>query len=203
MTAHGAAGLRRTYLNLGLGELAAVVVFVVVRPGVAARLGDDGGPALWWAMTPLLVVLLQGSAYWLAARAWLPGSGRLGSPRRGTGRRGMPRPVALTYRAFRLLNPVLLAVCLAGLLLSGADGGALVVCLLVWAFGVLEYVNYFVVRLSYPVARWFALVGRRRTPALVRDVARTLGAPAAAGVVHPGADDAVHPGPDAGGGVRR
>ncbi|MGW2095557.1 hypothetical protein [Promicromonospora sukumoe] len=199
MTAHGAAGLRRTYLNLGLGELAAVVVFVVVRPGVAARLGDDGGPALWWALTPLLVVLLQGSAYWLAARSWLPGAGRSGSPRRP----GMPRPAALTYRAFRLLDPVLLAVCLAGLLLSGATGGALVVCLLVWAFGALEYVNYFVVRLSYPVARWFALVGRRRTPALVRDVARALGAPAVAAVVHPGADGAVHPGPDAGGGVRR
>ncbi len=83
----------------------------------------------------------------------------------------MPRGLALVYRAFRLLDPVLLAACLAGLLLTGADGGALVVCLLVWVFGALEYVNYFVVRLSYPLAEWFALVGRRRTPALVRDIA--------------------------------
>jgi hypothetical protein len=161
---HGSARLRRTYLSLGLGELAAVVVFVVAQPVVAARLGDAGGRALWWAMAPLLVVLLQGSAYWLAARGWLPGSGRP----------GMPRGLALVYRAFRLLDPVLLAVCLAGLLLTGVDGGALVVCLLVWAFGALEYVNYFVVRLSYPLAEWFVLVGRRRTPALVRDVARAL-----------------------------
>lgn len=161
---HGSAGLRRTYLSLGLGEAAAVVVFVVAQPVVAARLGDAGGRALWWAMVPLLVVLLQGSAYWLAARAWLPGSGRP----------GMPRGLALVYRAFRLLDPLLLAVCLAGLLLTGVDGGALVVCLLVWVFGALEYVNYFVVRLSYPLAEWFVLVGRRRTPALVRDVARAL-----------------------------
>ncbi len=46
--------------------------------------------------------------------------------------------------------------------------------LLVWLFGVLEYVNYFVVRLSYPVTQWFILVGRRRTPAIVRDVSRAL-----------------------------
>ncbi|MGI5191568.1 hypothetical protein ACQEVI_25740 [Promicromonospora sp. CA-289599] len=159
---HGIAGLRRTYLSLGTGELAAVVVFVVVQPMVAGRLDDAGGRALWWAMAPLLVILLQGSAYWLLARTWLPGAGRP----------GMPRGVALLYQAFRLLDPVLLAACLAGLLLTGPGPGALVLCLLVWAFGVLEYVNYFVVRLSYPMTQWFTRVGRRRTPVLVRDVAR-------------------------------
>jgi hypothetical protein len=161
---HGTARLRHTYLSLGLGELAAVAVFAVVQPVVAGRLDDAGGRALWWAMTPLLVVLLQGGAYWLAARTWLPGAE---SP-------GMPRGVALLYRAFRLLNLILLAVCLAGVLLTGPGGVALVLCLLVWAFGALEHVNYFVMRLSYPVAQWFVLVGRRRTPALVRDVARAL-----------------------------
>jgi hypothetical protein len=156
------ARLRRTFLSLGLGELTAVVVFVVAQPMVAGRLGDAGGRALWWAMVPLLAVLLQGGAYWLAARSWLP----------GTGRPGMPRGVALLYRAFRLLDPVLLAVCLAGVLLTGPDSGALVLCLFVWTFGALEYVNYYMMRLSYPVGQWFALVGRRRRPALVRDVAR-------------------------------
>lgn len=141
-----------------------MVVFVAVQPMVAGRLDDAGGRALWWAMAPLLVVLLQGSAYWLLARTWLPGAGRS----------GMPRNIALLYRAFRLLDPVLLAGGLAGVLLTGPGPGALVLCLLVWLFGVLEYVNYFVVRLSYPVAQWFALVGRRRTPAIVRDVTRAL-----------------------------
>lgn len=163
-TRHGAAGLRRTYLSLGTGELAAVVVFVAVQPMVAGRFDAAGGRALWWAMAPLLVILLQGGAYWLLARTWLPGAGRS----------GMPRGVALLYRAFRLLDPVLLAGCLAGLLLTGAGSGALVLGLLVWVFGLLEYVNYFVVRLSYPVTQWFTLVGRRRTPAVVRDVARAL-----------------------------
>lgn len=159
---HGIAHLRRTYLSLGLGELSAAVVFVVVQPVVAGRLDDAGGRALWWAMAPLLVVLLQGAAYWLAARSWLPGAGG----------RGMPRGFAQVYRAFRVLDVVLLAVCLVGLLMAGPGASSLVLCLLVWAFGALEYVNYFVVRLSYPVARWFAVVGRRRRPALVRDLAR-------------------------------
>jgi hypothetical protein len=159
---HGIAHLRRTYLSLGLGELTAVVVFVVVQPVVAGRLDDDGGRALWWAMAPLLIVLLQGAAYWLAARSWLPVAGG----------RGMPRGFARVYRAFRVLDLVLLAGGLVGLLMAGPGAGALVLCLLVWAFGALEYVNYFVVRLSYPLTRWFAMVGRRRTPALVRHLAR-------------------------------
>ncbi|MFC8800924.1 hypothetical protein ACFT2C_24600 [Promicromonospora sp. NPDC057138] len=71
-----------------------------------------------------------------------------------------------------MLDVVLLAVCLVGVLMTGSGASALVLCLLVWASEALEYVNYFVVRLSYPVATWFALVGRRGRPALVRDLAR-------------------------------
>gem|GEM_PF-4242844 len=39
-----------------------------------------------------------------------------------------------------------------------------------WTFGLIEYLNYFVVRLSYPPTRWFAEVGRRRTPQLRKDL---------------------------------
>ena len=42
--------------------------------------------------------------------------------------------------------------------------------LLVWAFGVVEYVNYFVARLAYPVSRWVAAVGEWRVPRLMCDV---------------------------------
>jgi hypothetical protein len=42
--------------------------------------------------------------------------------------------------------------------------------LAVWVFGVLEYVNYFVVRLAYPLGRWFTTVGEWRTPRLVQDL---------------------------------
>lgn len=43
----------------------------------------------------------------------------------------------------------------------------------VWVFGVLEYVNYFVVRLSYPIHRWLTTVGQWHTPQLVQDLNTT------------------------------
>jgi hypothetical protein len=43
--------------------------------------------------------------------------------------------------------------------------------LAVWLFGVIEFANYFVVRLAYPPTQWLAQVGRRRTPQLMKDLA--------------------------------
>jgi len=45
-----------------------------------------------------------------------------------------------------------------------------ILTLLVWLFAVLEYVNYYVVRLAYPVGEWFVRVGEWRTPRLIRDL---------------------------------
>lgn len=42
--------------------------------------------------------------------------------------------------------------------------------LLVWLFAVVEFTNYYVVRLSYPGTEWFREVGRWRTPRLVEDL---------------------------------
>ncbi len=47
-----------------------------------------------------------------------------------------------------------------------------VVAVAVWVFGLVEYLNYFVVRLAYPPARWFSEVESWRTPQLVRDLNR-------------------------------
>src|SRR5699024_1792310 len=80
--AHGRMGnssrrhaLRRTYLSLGLGELAAVAVFLyasmsVLLPGIRLHGGER---ALWLALIPLVVILTQAGAYWLLARGWVPG----------------------------------------------------------------------------------------------------------------------------------
>ncbi len=51
--------------------------------------------------------------------------------------------------------------------------GAMLLPLAVGAFGVIEYVNYFVVRLSYPVGRWLTTIGQWRTPQLVQDLRGT------------------------------
>lgn len=151
--------LRARYLSLGFGELAAAVVFAgVAALFVIPRLSGTDGAALWSALVPLLVILAQAGAYWLAARSWV-----------GIGR--MPRPLALLYRVFRILDLVLLAVGLAGMVLWWpASPGAALLVVGVWLFGVVEWVNYFHVRLAYPANRWFALVGERRVPQLMKDV---------------------------------
>jgi hypothetical protein len=48
--------------------------------------------------------------------------------------------------------------------------------LIIWLFGVVEYVNYFVMRLAYPMRRWIAEVGERKTPRLMIDVRSGEGA---------------------------
>lgn len=152
--------LRRRYLSLGIGELVAAGMFTGVGwVQVVPRLGGPGSSLpLCFALGPLVLILLQAGAYWLAARGWVV-------------RSGMPPTLASTYRWFRTLNPVLLLVGLAGLTLTWPEEPTHAWFLLVvWGFGVIEYVNYFVVRLSYPPSVWLSRVGQRRTPRLVQDI---------------------------------
>ncbi|MFI6822416.1 hypothetical protein ACIBJE_15900 [Micromonospora sp. NPDC050187] len=152
--------LRGKYLKLGTGELAAAISFIVVAIAlVMPRLaGPDESLALLSALVPLLAILVQAGVYWLAARSWV-------------GRAPMPATVAVVYRVFRTTNPVLLAVGLAGILVWWPErlGTALLV-VAVWLFGAVEYLNYFLVRLAYPLGRWFTTVGQWRTPQLVQDL---------------------------------
>lgn len=151
---------RRKYLSLGVGELvAAAVFFGVARFSVLPRMeGQRDTLVLWSALIPLLAVLVQGSVYWLLARNWVL-------------RSRMPRGVARLLRVMRIGNVGVLIAGLAGVLLwLPANPGWAVAVLAIWVFGVIEYLNYFVVRLSYPFAFWASEVGRWRTPRLVRDL---------------------------------
>jgi hypothetical protein len=160
MTEERRRALRRTYVRLGAGELAAAVVFVVLAGGVVAPGLEERGDAaaLWFALAPLLVVLVQAGTYWLLARSWV-------------GRRSMPAGVAIVYRVLRIVDVVLIAAGLAGMLVWWPDQvGAALAMLAVWVFGVIEYLNYFVVRLAYPARRWPTQVLEWRTPRLVLDL---------------------------------
>jgi hypothetical protein len=155
---------RRRYRSLAAGELVAATMFAVVAATVAAPwLGASGAAALWSALVPLLLVLGQAAAYWALAA-------------RGTRVRPIPPVAAHALRALRWLNLILLATGLAVVLarLPETAGGVALV-LGTWAFGVIEYVNYFVVRLAYPASSWFSRVKDLRTPQLWRDVRATLG----------------------------
>jgi len=152
--------MRRKYLSLGTGELVAATVFAavaisVVMPRLEIR---QDSAALWSALAPLLIILVQAGAYWLLARNWVE-------------RAPMPTPLAVLYRAFRALDAVFLVAGLLGVLAWLPDQvGVAMVIVVVWVFGVVEYVNYFVVRLSYPIRRFPFVLGQWRTPRLVQDL---------------------------------
>lgn len=160
------SALRRRYLWLGLGELAAVVVFVYAALTVVApRLGNaHAGVSFLVGVAPLVLVLSQAGAYWLLARAWVQV-------------RPMPRRLARLYRAFQVLDVFVLLVAgayIAVHLPSTRWAGALAVA--VWLFAVVEFANYYLVRLSYPWDQWFTMVGQRRTPRLIQDLRAADGA---------------------------
>jgi hypothetical protein len=152
--------LRGRYLSLGLGELFAAVVFIWVAFVSALPLFERPTDALafWSALVPLLLILVQAGVYWLAARRWV---------KQGI----MPPGLAATYRGFRVLDAVLLLAGLVGIIVwFPAHPFAAIGIPFVWLLGVIEYVNYFVVRLAYPPSVWFKRVGERRTPRLMQDV---------------------------------
>lgn len=153
--------LRKAYTNLGLGELAAAAVFAGVAASglIPVTSNLTGTLALWSALTPLLLILVQAGAYWLMARKW-------------AGRARMPIRVARAYRAARLLNPLVLAMGLIGIVAWFPSGADAILVLAVWVFAAAEYANYFVARLSYPVHLWAAQVTQWRSPRLIRDLDR-------------------------------
>ncbi len=152
---YGREALRRKLVGLGIGELAAASAFVLVAARAVAERG--AGPAMWLALAPLVLILAQAGAYWLIR------SRSLGAP--------LPRPVAATYSFFRFINVVALIVCLCGAMWWWpSDPVVATLAAAAWLFGLVEYLNYFVVRLSYPRNGWFAEVGRRRAPQLLKDL---------------------------------
>ena len=151
--------MRRRYLSLGLGELVAAAVFAgVAVTKVAPALDTTGRRALWGALVPLLVVLVQAGVYWLLARGWVL-------------RSGMPSALASVFRTLKVVDVVLLVAGLVVVLVWWPSRPLVAVLVLaVWVFGLVEYLNYFVARLAYPPTGWLREVRRWRTPRLVKDM---------------------------------
>lgn len=149
--------LRKRLLSLGVGEIVAAAVFAAVPSNLAFVAADGAEAALWFAVAPLLSVLVQGGVYWLLARKHLPAT--------------IPPHFARIYRGLRVLDPIVILGCGIGVVATwpGPSLSAVLV-VFVWLFAAAEYINYFHIRLAYPWSAWVGRVGRRSTPRLVRDL---------------------------------
>lgn len=158
--------LRRRYLDLGLGELSAAAVFAGTLTLIAVlHLTAGEAVLLWIALAPLLAVLLVASGYWLLARTWV-------------GTAPMPRATAYALVALRFVTLACLAVAVVGIVWYWPDRWGFGLCALgIWLFGVIEWINYFAVRLSYPITRWAREITKWRQPTLMRDVREGLSGP--------------------------
>jgi hypothetical protein len=153
--------LRRRLLNLGSGELVAAVVFAWLSL-FASREDPVGRIGLPLATVGLVLVLMEGGCFWLLARSWVP-------------RGRMPRAVARIYLALRWVMPLILILSAVGLAMRWPSLPQVrILGVGAVSLGVIEYVNYFIRRVSYPVATWCRDVRRLREPRLMRDVRRGL-----------------------------
>lgn len=151
--------LRRRYLELGAGELAAVASFVIALSAIVSTndLSSQDSQTLWLALAPLEFILLQGAGYWFAARSWVK-------------KTSAPRWFRVLYTFFLWLNPLVLLGGAMAIVVAEHTRMNLVLGGLSVAFGVIEYVNYYWIRLSYPVRTWFTTVTQWRTPRLRLDL---------------------------------
>lgn len=154
--------LRAKYFRLGTGEMgAAVVFFVIAIVRISPDLEGWARFAWWLTVAPLLAVLVQAGVFWLAARTWV-------------GLRRMPAALARLYAYFGILDALLLLIGIMGIALWAPGTWGFVGFSAVWAFGVVEYVNYFVVRLAYSPRTWFDRIRGWQRPRLVEDVRSAL-----------------------------
>ncbi|MGB3258765.1 MAG: hypothetical protein WBG89_05145 [Ornithinimicrobium sp.] len=152
--------LRRKYLSLGLGELFAVTLFiwVVFLWSNLELFSDQERRSFLAGFAGLVIVLTQAGMYWLLARRWVEV-------------RPMPRQLARLYRLFQVFDVLVLLAAGAYIAVHlPRTGWAGIASVTVWLFAVVEFVNYYMVRLSYPWTQWLGKVTQWRTPRLVQDL---------------------------------
>lgn len=123
--------LKRQLLNLAVGELAALVIFIYVY-----RLFNLGNASLL-TFSYLIFILLQGSMYWFYRYRLI------------VIKRNVDLKIISLLKFARWLNILLLIVVGIAAPLVKDSIADLVVALGLYLFGVIEYINYYWYRLSY------------------------------------------------------
>lgn len=138
--------VRKVLVSLCLGEFTAVLSFWFCFFLLKNRLSDwNGLISILYPLSLLTFILLQGSIYWAILIR------RLSNPQFGSGN------VRKIYSCFRILDLVLLISGFAFIFWNTQSFQVAIIATLIQLFALIEWVNYFLLRLSYslnPLVLW-------------------------------------------------
>ena len=138
--------VRKELLSLCLGELVAALSFWLCFFLLKNRLGDwNGLISILYPLSLLTFILLQGSTYWAILIR------RLSNHQFGNGN------VRKIYGGFRILDLVLLISGFPFIVWNTQSVRVAIIATLIQLFALIEWVNYFLIRLSYslnPLVLW-------------------------------------------------
>ena len=138
--------VRKELGSLCLGELAAILSFWLCFFLLKNRLGDwKSLISILYPLSLLTFILLQGSIYWAILIR------RLSNPQFGSG------SVPKLYVGFRILDLVLLISGFPFIVWNTQSFQVAIIATLIQIFALIEWVNYFLLRLSYslnPLVLW-------------------------------------------------
>ena len=142
--------VRKVLVSLCLGEFTAVLSFWLCFFLLKSRLGDWRSLfSILYPLSLLTFILLQGSIYWAILIR------RLSKPQFGSG------SVPKLYGGFRILGLVLLISGFPFIVWDTQSVQVAILATLIQLFSLIEWVNYFLVRLSYslnPLVLWKRIV---------------------------------------------
>ena len=142
--------VRKELMSLCLGEFTAVLSFWFCFFLLKNRLADwNSIVIILYPLSLLTFILLQGSIYWAILIR------RLSNPRFGSG------TVPKLYGGFRILDLVLLISGFPFIVWNTQSVQVAILAMLIQLFALIEWVNYFLVRLSYslnPLVLWKRIV---------------------------------------------
>lgn len=142
--------VRKELMSLCLGEFTAVLSFWFCFFLLKNRLADwNSIVIILYPLSLLTFILLQGSIYWAILIR------RLSNPRFGSG------TVPKLYGGFRILDLVLLISGFPFIVWNTQSVQVAILAMLIQLFALIEWVNYFLVRLSYslnPLVLWKRII---------------------------------------------
>lgn len=145
--------VRKVLVSLCLGELTAVLSFWFCFFLLKNRLSDwNGLISILYPLSLLTFILLQGSIYWAILMR------RLSNPQFGSG------SVPKLYGGFRILDLVLLISGFPFIVWNTQSVQVIIIATLIQLFALIEWVNYFLLRLSYslnPLVLWKRITKRK------------------------------------------